>query len=132
YYNNDEPEITDSEYDSLVRELRELEEKHPEYKSEESLTVKVGGAASSKFTKVEHGVPMLSLNDVFDYEAVEKFIDDNAGEEFVVEPKIDGLSISIEYNNGKIIRASTRGDGIVGEDVTENVLTIKNIPQEIS
>ena len=132
YYNQDEPEITDAEYDKLIRELRGLEKKFPQYKKESSLTSNVGGNASSKFTKVKHIVPMLSLNDVFDYESVEKFISEHEGEEFVVEPKIDGLSVSLEYDGGKLVRASTRGDGSVGEDVTENILVIKNVPKTIN
>ena len=132
YYNQDEPEITDSEYDKLVRELRELEKKFPEYKQETSLTSNVGGVASNKFSKVIHDVPMLSLNDVFDYESVVKFINENEGEKFVIEPKIDGLSVLLEYNDGNLVRGSTRGtDGIIGEDVTENILVIKNIPKTI-
>ena len=123
YYNADEPEIEDDEYDALMRELRGLEENSP--------TVKVGGAASSKFASVEHIVAMQSLRDVFGMDEVEQFCRDYPDAEFVVEKKIDGLSVSLEYTNGVFSRGSTRGDGRVGEDITENLMTISSIPHRI-
>ena len=131
YYNADAPEIEDDEYDALMRELRALEEKYPELRDENSPTVKVGGAASSKFASVEHTVAMQSLRDVFSMDEVEQFCADFSGAQFVVEKKIDGLSVSLEYTDGVLTRGSTRGDGRVGEDITENLLTIASIPHRI-
>ena len=131
YYNLDTPEIEDDEYDALMRELRELEARYPELRDENSPTVKVGGAASSKFASVEHTVAMQSLRDVFSMEEVEQFCGDFPGAEFVVEKKIDGLSVSLEYTDGVLTRGSTRGDGRVGEDITENLMTIASIPHRI-
>lgn len=134
YYNADAPEIEDDEYDALMRELRGLEQQYPELRDENSPTVKVGGAASSKFAPVEHEVAMQSLQDVFSLEEVEEFcrkFADFPGVEFVVEKKIDGLSVSLEYTDGVLTRGSTRGDGRVGEDITENLLTIASIPHRI-
>ncbi|MBE7020569.1 MAG: NAD-dependent DNA ligase LigA [Ruminococcaceae bacterium] len=133
YYNNDSPEISDMEYDKLLRELEDLEKQFPEYKSENSPTNHVGGKASSKFSPVIHSVPMESLQDVFSEEELIEFdnrIKNALGEdyEYVVELKIDGLSVSVEYENGKMVRGSTRGDGVTGEDVTENLRTISDIP----
>lgn len=131
YYNADAPEIEDDEYDALMRELRALEEQYPALRSADSPTVRVGGAASAKFDAVEHAVPMQSLRDVFSMEEVEQFCRDFPGAEFVVEKKIDGLSVSLEYTNGVLTRGSTRGDGRVGEDITENLMTIASIPHRI-
>ena len=135
YYNEDDPEITDAEYDALTTRLRQLETEHPELISSKSNSQKVGGKASSSFSKVEHIVPMLSLLDVFNFDEVKKFVASmlaaNPNTEFVAEPKIDGLSVSIEYKDGKLVRASTRGDGSVGEDITENVKQIGGIPHSI-
>lgn len=133
YYVDDSPEISDYEYDMMFKELLELEEKYPEYASPDSPTKRVGGAALSKFEKVTHSVRMGSLSDVFSFEETEDFltkIADTLGYDtyFSVEPKIDGLSVSLEYRNGKLAVGSTRGDGIVGEDVTENLKTIRSIP----
>ncbi len=133
YYVDDSPEISDYEYDMMFRELLELEEKYPEYIMEDSPTRKVGGKALSKFEKVTHTVRMGSLSDVFSFGETEDFltkIADTLGYDtaFSVEPKIDGLSVSLEYRDGKLTVGSTRGDGIVGEDVTENLKTIKTIP----
>ena len=133
YYVDDSPEISDYEYDMMFKELLELEEKYPEYASPDSPTKRVGGAALSKFEKVTHSVRMGSLSDVFSFEETEDFltkIADTLGYDtyFSVEPKIDGLSVSLEYRNGKLTVGSTRGDGIVGEDVTENLRTIRSIP----
>ena len=132
YYNADAPEIEDDEYDALMRELRELEQQYPELRDENSPTVKVGGSASSKFASVEHAVTMQSLRDVFSMEEVEQFCRDFEGAEFVVEKKIDGLSVSLEYTQGVLTRGSTRGDGRVGEDITENLMTIASIPHRIT
>lgn len=132
YYNADAPEIEDDEYDALMRELRELEAAYPALRDENSPTVKVGGAASAKFDSVAHEVPMQSLQDVFSLEEVEEFCAKFPDAEFVVEKKIDGLSVSLEYTNGILTRGSTRGDGRVGEDITENLLTIASIPHKIN
>ena len=137
YYNNDSPEISDMEYDKLLRELEDLEKQFPEYKSENSPTSHVGGNVSSKFDSVTHSVPMQSLQDVFSKEELIDF--DNRVKsaldekyEYVVELKIDGLSVSLEYENGHFKRGSTRGSGTVGEDVTENLKTIKDIPKTLN
>jgi len=137
YYNNDSPEISDMEYEKLLRELEDLEKQFPEYKSENSPTSHVGGTASSKFSPVVHSVPMESLQDVFSKEELIEFdnrIKSSLNEkyEYVVELKIDGLSVSLEYENGKFKRGSTRGDGVTGEDVSENLKTIKDIPKTLN
>lgn len=135
YYNEDAPEITDFEYDSLQRELRKLEAEHPEYADEDSPTRQVGGTPSEKFSKVQHAYPLESLQDVFSFEELQEFFDRveaAAGvAEYVVELKIDGLSVALEYENGVFVRGATRGDGQVGEDVTENLRTITDIPQKL-
>ena len=135
YYNADAPEIEDDEYDALMRELRELERDYPELRDENSPTVKVGGAASAKFAEVVHDVPMQSLQDVFSLDEVKEFCEKFAeyhDVEYVVEKKIDGLSVSLEYTDGVLTRGSTRGDGRIGEDITENLLTIASIPHKIN
>lgn len=136
YYNKDEPEISDHEFDKLLHELINLEEQYPEYKSPTSPTARVGGNAQNTFAPVEHVVQMGSLQDVFSFEELEDFdkrvrssIPDV---EYIVEHKIDGLSVSLQYENGILTIGSTRGNGFVGEDVTENIKTIKSIPLEIS
>ena len=140
YYDDDKPEISDFEYDMLMVELRNLEKEYPEFQSEESLTQKVGGHVKEGFKKVTHEVPLQSLQDVFSIEEVEEWvnkIEQRAREEeienvkYVVETKIDGLSAALEYKDGKFIRGATRGNGLVGEDVTENLKTLKTIPREI-
>ncbi len=130
YYNNDAPEISDFEYDMMMRELLQLEEEHPEYDDENSPTKHVGGIKSEIFTAVTHTVPMQSLADVFSKEELCDFVA-KIGEDvpFSVEPKIDGLSVSLEYSNGVFVRGSTRGDGNVGEDVTENLKTVGGFPK---
>ena len=133
YYINDSPEISDYEYDKLFYELVALEEKYPEFATDDSPTKRVGGAALDKFEKVTHTVRMGSLSDVFSYEEIYDFvkrIETALGHEtyFSVEPKIDGLSVSLEYHDGKLIVGSTRGDGLEGENVTENLKTVKTIP----
>ena len=135
YYNNDNPEISDYEYDMLMNELKALENEHPKLIMKDSPTQKVGGNADSSFEKVLHTVQMGSLSDVFSYSEIESFVTRCKlalnNPTFVVEPKIDGLSVSLEYENGKLIRGSTRGDGFVGEDVTGNLKTIKSIPHTL-
>ena len=140
YYDEDKPEISDFEYDMLMVELRNLEKQFPEFKSKESLTQKVGGHVKEGFQKVTHEVPLQSLQDVFSMEEVEEFdtrmkqkAKENKIEKvtYVVETKIDGLSAALEYKNGKFVRGATRGNGLVGEDITENLKTIKTIPMEL-
>jgi len=133
YYTEDNPEITDYEYDMMMRRLSELETLFPELVTEDSPTKRVGGKVLDKFEKVIHDVKMGSLADVFSFGEAEDFLRKSAdvlGYEpyFSVEPKIDGLSVSLEYRDGKFVRGSTRGDGITGENVTENLKTIKTIP----
>ena len=141
YYDEDKPEITDFEYDMMMLELRALESQFPELISSNSLTQKVGGNVKEGFQKVEHEVPLQSLQDVFDFDEIENFDErvrkqaiENGIENprYVVETKIDGLSAALEYVNGKLVRGATRGNGLVGEDVTENLKTIKTIPQELA
>ncbi len=132
YYNNDAPEISDYEYDMLFRRLVDLEKEYPQYQSPTSPTVRVGGDALDKFEKVNHTVQMGSLQDVFSYDELTDFlskIDEN--DSYSVEYKIDGLSVSLTYENGLLIQGATRGDGFVGENVTANIRTIKSIPLEI-
>ena len=135
YYEEDNPVIEDEEYDLLLRELQELEDAYPEYVVEDSPTQLVGGAVSSKFSNVTHTVKMDSLSDVFSTEEVIDFVQrmkqNDKDVTFSVEPKIDGLSVSLEYANGLFVRGSTRGNGTVGEDVTENLMTISAIPKAI-
>ncbi len=133
YYINDAPTISDYEYDRLFYELVALEEKFPEFATDDSPTKRVGGAALDKFEKVTHTVRMGSLSDVFSYEEIHDFVNritQTLGHEavFSVEPKIDGLSVSLEYRGGKFTVGSTRGDGLEGENVTENLKTVKTIP----
>lgn len=135
YYDRDAPEISDYEYDMLARELRALEAAHPELADENSPTVRVGGTASSRFPKVAHAYPLESLQDVFSFDELSEFfsrVENAVGKtEYVVEYKIDGLSVALEYENGVFVRGATRGDGQVGEDVTANLKTIKDIPQTL-
>lgn len=135
YYVLDNPKITDQEYDKYLRELINLEIKYPEYADPNSPTKRVGGEALEKFQKVTHKIPMLSLSNVFNAEEIEEFaqkiIKEGIHPEFVCEYKIDGLSISLIYKNGDLVQGITRGDGITGEDVTENVKTIKSIPLKL-
>ncbi len=132
YYVDDKPEISDFEFDKMLLELEKLEEKYPEYKKANSPTVRVGGEAVSIFEKVEHSVPMESLQKAFSKSEIsdfEKRVRAVVGDvEYVVEHKIDGLSVSLEYADGEFVRGSTRGDGITGEDVSKNIKTIKTIP----
>lgn len=133
YYIEDAPEIEDFEYDAMLRELEELENEYPQFKKEDSPTQTVGGAALKLFTPVTHTVKMESLQDVFSFEELEAFCGkiDTARTAFSVEPKIDGLSVSLEYRDGLFFRGSTRGDGVTGEDVTANLMQIESIPKAI-
>lgn len=133
YYVDDSPEIEDFEYDALLRELEALEERFPELKRADSPTQTVGGAALKLFEPVEHAVKMESLQDVFSFDELRAFIEkiDLSRTALSVEPKIDGLSVSLEYSGGLFFRGSTRGDGVTGEDVTANLLRIKSIPKVI-
>ncbi len=133
YYIEDSPEIEDFEYDALLRELENLEEEFPEFKAEDSPTQMVGGAALKLFSEVTHTVKMESLQDVFSFDELHSFLlkIDLSKTALSVEPKIDGLSVSLEYRDGLFFRGSTRGDGVVGEDVTANLMQIKAIPKAI-
>ena len=140
YYDEDNPAISDFEYDMMMNELKNLEKEFPNLIDKDSLTQKVGGTVKEGFEKVVHEVPLQSLQDIFSFGELEEFrervkkaqekyeIKDN---KFVVETKIDGLSVSLEYKNGEFVRGATRGNGEVGEDVTENLKTIKNIPKKL-
>lgn len=135
YYDEDKPEISDFEYDMLMNELKNLEKEFPEYISKNSLTQKVGGTVKEGFAKVQHEVPLQSLQDVFSFEEVQDFDirmrKEDTNVTYVVETKIDGLSVSLEYKKGEFVRGATRGNGTIGEDVTENLKTIKHIPQKL-
>ena len=135
YYVLDNPTIPDFEYDRMLRELEELEQAHPEYASPLSPTRRVGGEAISEFQKVRHAVPLESLQDVFSFDELREFAQHVAEAEtdtmWSVEPKVDGLSVALEYENGQFVRGATRGDGLVGEDVTENLKTIPSIPMRL-
>ncbi len=135
YYVLDDPTMLDFEYDHMLRELEDLERENPQFARADSPTKRVGGQALSKFEKVEHPVPLMSLQDVFSREELEDFLTKVLSQypdtEFSVEPKIDGLSVALEYENGQFVRGATRGDGNVGEDVTENLKTIHAIPMTI-
>lgn len=142
YYDEDKPEVSDYEYDMTMNRLKALEKEFPDLVTKDSLTQKVGGHVKEGFEKVEHEVPLQSLQDIFSFEELDEFKErvykaakENGYKEddvkFVVETKIDGLSAALEYKNGKFVRGATRGNGLVGEDVTENLKTIKNIPKEL-
>ena len=135
YYDLDNPTIEDDEYDALMRELRGIEQQYPELSTPDSPTHRVGGTVSSSFEKVQHVVQMGSLQDIFSEEEVRAFITavmEQGAHEFTVEPKIDGLSVSLEYQDGVFVRGSTRGDGFVGEDITANLKTIRSIPLRLN
>ncbi|MBQ3468587.1 MAG: NAD-dependent DNA ligase LigA, partial [Bacilli bacterium] len=136
YYVNDNPKITDQEFDKYLRELEEIEKKYPELKQENSPTNRVGGEVIDTFKKVTHSIPMLSLSDVFTEDELisfdERIKKEKISPKYVCELKIDGLSVSLHYEDGKLVRAATRGDGVVGEDITHNVKTIKTIPLTLS
>ncbi|PWF62318.1 DNA ligase (NAD(+)) LigA [Shewanella sp. BC20] len=135
YYVDDAPSITDSEYDRLMQRLKQLEAEYPQFVAADSPTQRVGGMALAKFEQITHLKPMLSLDNAFDeadFSAFHKRVSDRVGQvSFCCEPKLDGLAVSILYRNGVLERAATRGDGTVGEDITENVKTIKSIPLKL-
>jgi len=137
YYDLDDPELSDAEFDALARELRSIEEAHPELVTADSPTQKVGGSVSTAFSPVQHRMPMMSLDNAFSFDELvawgkrmERYIDGDV--DFVCELKIDGIAISLLYENGRYVRAATRGNGVVGEDVTENVRTIAVVPESLS
>ena len=137
YHEEDSPVVSDYEYDKCTQRLKKLEKENPEFVTISSPTQKVGGKTKKIFAQVSHEVQMQSLQDVFEFEDVEEFVDKVQNEygkktNFIVETKIDGLSVSLEYLDGKFVRGSTRGDGYIGEDVTENLKCIKDIPMELS
>jgi DNA ligase (NAD+) len=141
YYENDAPDIADAEYDLLKRNLEALEKQFPQFLRKDSPTQKVGGKAVEKFKKFTHATPMLSLGNVFNDEEVTDFLDrirrflglkENEAVEIVAEPKIDGLACALHYKDGKFVTAATRGDGLIGEDVTANVATIADIPKTLT
>ncbi len=140
YYDEDSPEISDFEYDMMMNELKNLEKQFPDLVTADSLTQKVGGHVKEGFEKVEHEVPLQSLQDVFDYDeiyAFDKRMQKSSEEfklplEYVVETKIDGLSVSLEYKKGILVRGATRGNGLIGEDITNNIKTIKTIPHKLN
>ena len=135
YYVLDAPTISDYEYDHMLRRLEDLEREHPEEVTPDSPTQRVGGPALSQFEQVRHDVPLESLQDVFDGEEVRDFLlrvaETMPQAEYSVEPKVDGLSVALEYQDGVFVRGATRGDGQVGEDVTENLRTIRSIPMTL-
>lgn len=135
YYVLDAPTISDFEYDKLLRQLEELESAHPELVTPDSPTQRVGGKALDSFQQVTHRVPLQSLQDVFSPEELLDFDrrvrESEAHPEYLLEPKVDGLSVALEYENGVFVRGATRGDGQVGEDVTENIRTIRSIPMRL-
>lgn len=138
YYELDQPSVPDAEYDRLFRELVEIEQQHPQFRSDYSPTQKVGGKALAAFTQVEHEMPMLSLDNAFSADEFETFVtriserlDSASAIAFCCEPKLDGAAVSILYEDGHLVRAATRGDGQTGEDITANVRTIRNIPLQL-
>ena len=136
YYNEDKPEIEDFEYDNLMKELIKLEEENPSLKRIDSPSNRVGGKALDKFDQVTHKIPMLSLSNAYSAADLRDF-DRKVREavssevEYVVEFKIDGLSVSLTYNNGEFEKGATRGDGVVGEDITKNLMTVKTVPLKV-
>ena len=135
YYVLDDPQMADFEYDRLLRELEDLEKEYPKLRKADSPTQRVGGAAISAFEKYTHPVPLMSLQDVFSMDELNEFLEKTLAAEpraeFSVEPKVDGLSVALEYVDGQFVRGATRGDGNVGEDVTENLKTIRSIPMTL-
>ena len=138
YYTTDNPEVTDSEYDRLFHELKQIESDYPSLLTMDSPTRRVGGQVLEKFDQVTHTIPMLSLDNVFDYEEffafdqrVKDWLNTEQIQVYIAEPKLDGLAISLRYEDGVLVQAATRGDGAVGEDVTANVRTISDIPLKL-
>lgn len=140
YYDEDSPEITDYEYDMMMNKLKALEKEFPELVTKDSLTQKVGGHVKEGFKQVQHEVPLQSLQDIFSFEELKEFderMEKQSKEEaeelnYVVETKIDGLSVALEYVDGIFVRGATRGNGLIGEDVTDNLRTIKSIPKVLN
>src|SRR5699024_6810903 len=136
YYVEDSPEISDYEYDMMQKELRTLEEKYPQWAQPDSPTQRIGGEPLTEFTPVTHAFPMESLQDVFSLEEVAEFDERikarNPQALYTCELKIDGLSVALTYENGRLIRGATRGDGTTGEDVTENLRTVYDIPLSVA
>ena len=136
YYILDNPTITDQEFDKYLRELMELEMEYPYLKKDDSPTTRVGGGVIDGFDKVSHVIPMLSIQDVFNEEEIINFDNrikkEGYNPEYVCELKIDGLSVSLYYEKGRLVRAATRGNGVVGDDITNNVKTIKTIPLRLN
>src|SRR5690242_9579741 len=137
YYVLDAPEVTDSEYDRLTRDVNALEAEHPDLVTPDSPSQRVGAAPAAEFGEVRHAVPMLSLDNAFSQEDLESF-DRRVREkleveevEYTAEPKLDGLAISLRYEKGVLVRGATRGDGATGEDVTQNVRTVRSIPLQL-
>ena len=137
YHVLDDPEVADAEYDELMRELRELEQRFPELQTPDSPTVTVGGAPADLFAPVTHRAPMLSLDNVFSFEEldawaarIERVVGDEA--RYACELKIDGVACALTYERGRLVRAATRGDGRVGEDITSNVRTVEGIPRTLA
>lgn len=138
YYVEDNPEITDAEYDRLIRELIKLESDNPEFASDSSPSMRVGGKPLEGFTQIKHEIPMLSLDNAFDDAELESFhkkittrLNQKPNEIYCCEPKLDGLAVSLLYENGILVQAATRGDGATGENITANVKTIKSIPLKL-
>ena len=135
YYVRDNPTMSDYDYDHKLRMLEDLEKKYPEAVTPDSPTQRIGGKALETFSQVEHAVALESLQDVFDFDEVDAFYQRVhsvvSDAEYTVEPKVDGLSVALEYMDGEFIRGATRGDGRVGEDVTENLRTVRSIPMKL-
>src|SRR5215213_10852386 len=140
YYQEDKPTVTDAEYDILRRRYGEIEERFPDFKTLDSLSLQVGAAPTGRFAKVRHAVPMLSLDNAFSDEDVMRFVErirrflklsPDEPLAFTAEPKIDGLSVSLRHEDGKLVNAATRGDGTVGEDITANIKTLKDVPHAL-
>src|SRR3954454_3383534 len=136
YFVDGTPEVSDAEFDALVRELRELEATYPSLVVPESPTQRPGGAAASTFAPVKHRVPMLSLDNAFSRDDLVAWSDRIAkavtdAVRYVAEPKMDGLAVSLQYEQGELVRGATRGDGVTGEDVTENLRTIRDVPKKL-
>jgi DNA ligase (NAD+) len=137
YYEHAAPEISDQEFDALLRELQDLEDKHPEFAAEDSPTRRVGGKPLEEFASAKHLVPMQSLDNTYSPEELREFVArirklaEDRTIHFTIEPKVDGVAISLLYENGRLVRAATRGDGVTGDDVTQNILTISNIPHRL-
>src|ERR1044072_1536465 len=136
YYQDDAPSVSDAEYDALRKRYGEIEQRFPQLRTLESLTLKVGVAPTGRFAKVRHAVPMLSLDNAFSADDVARFVDrirrflklaEDEPLVFTAEPKIDGLSMSLRYEDGKLVTGATRGDGAEGEDVTANIKTLKDV-----